>query len=227
MLGQISQNGAMNEAIIEQAGEGTAATASIATGTGADSNFARIIQDSGGTIASIDQTSSRNSARITQVNAQPMNGTVEADIDQGSGERNDAEIDQAGEGTARVATIAQAGSENRAFLEQGGDGSTITATLQQSGNRNYINAVQMAEGGNNLALNLQQQGNNNRIEYEQRGFELGGEVSQDGNNNFVDVTQTGSGYDVAITQEGNGLSFTMTYDGPSPTGGGYTVTQTD
>tara|TARA_R110000751_G_scaffold2018_1_gene7942 strand:- start:25373 stop:27130 length:1758 start_codon:yes stop_codon:yes gene_type:complete len=80
---QIDQNGNANEGEISQLGTGTAGEASIKAGSGTDNNLARILQDTGGSIGAIDQTSPNNKATIEQANAQPQAGTVEADIDQG------------------------------------------------------------------------------------------------------------------------------------------------
>ena len=222
---QIDQNGNANEGEISQQGMGTAGEASIKAGSGTDYNLARILQDTGGSIGAIDQTSPNNKATIEQVNAQPQAGTVEADIDQGGGVQNTAAIAQSGGGTGRSASLAQSGRENDGEIDQSGAANGITANVQMAGDLNTLRLIQSAEDNGNIQADLKQQGDENTITWEQRGSELGASVTQQGSGNAVEVTQSGSGYDVSITQNGDNNSLRITYSGPSEGGGGFTVVQ--
>ena len=222
---QIDQNGNANEGEISQQGMGTAGEASIKAGSGTDNNLARILQDTGGSIGAIDQTSPNNKATIEQANAQPQAGTVEADIDQGGGVQNTAAIAQAGGGTGRSASLAQSGRENHGEIDQSGAANGITANVQMAGDLNTLRLTQSAQGSGNIQADLKQQGDENTITWEQRGSELGASVTQQGSGNAVEVTQSGTGYDVSITQNGDNNSLRITYSGPSEGGGGFTVVQ--
>jgi hypothetical protein len=222
---QIDQNGNANEGEISQLGTGTAGEASIKAGSGTDNNLARILQDTGGSIGAIDQTSPNNKATIEQANAQPQAGTVEADIDQGGGVQNTAAIAQAGGGTERSASLAQSGRENDGEIDQSGAANGITANVQMAGDLNTLRLIQSVQDNGNIQADLKQQGNENTITWEQRGSELGASVTQQGSGNAVEVSQSGSGYDVSITQNGDNNSLRITYSGPSEGGGGFTVVQ--
>lgn len=222
---QIDQNGNANEGEISQQGMGTAGEASIKAGSGTDNNLARILQDTGGSIGAIDQTSPNNKATIEQANAQPQAGTVEADIDQGGGVQNTAAIAQSGGGTGRSASLAQSGRENDGEIDQSGAANGITANVQMAGDLNTLRLIQRAEDNGNIQADLKQQGDENTITWEQHGSELGASVTQQGSGNAVEVTQSGIGYDVSITQNGDNNSLRITYSGPSDGGGGFTVVQ--
>lgn len=222
---QIDQNGNANEGEISQQGMGTAGEASIKAGSGTDNNLARILQDTGGSIGAIDQTSPNNKATIEQANAQPQAGTVEADIDQGGGVQNTAAIAQSGGGTGRSASLAQSGRENDGEIDQSGAANGIAANVQMAGDLNTLRLIQSAQDNGNIQADLKQQGDENTITWEQRGSELGSSVTQQGSRNAVEVTQSGSGYDVSITQNGDNNSLRITYSGPSEGGGGFTVVQ--
>ncbi|WP_298916215.1 hypothetical protein [uncultured Algimonas sp.] len=222
---QIDMSGIANLGRIEQAGEGPSAEAAITSGAKTEGNDAEIVQDSGGAIAAIDQTSTRNTARIEQKNPSPSQGTTEADIDQGSGVQNDAQIEQSGPGTGRSSTVTQTGRENKAVVTQKGEGDTIGLTLQITGDFNSVTSDQTAESGNNLTASFKTQGDNNDLTYAQTGDNLGATIEQNGNGNAIEVTQSGSSYDVSITQNGDNNSFSISYEGPTEGGGGYSVVQ--
>ncbi len=225
LKGQIDQNGNANDSTIRQKGSGGSAEASIKTGSGTDNNAAEIKQNSGGTIAAIDQTSANNGATIEQTNPSPSQGTVEADIDQGSDVQNKAIIRQSGAGTVRSASLTQSGRENEGRIEQSGPGNEINATVQMGGNRNSLRLIQNAQGGGSISAELQQGGDENEMTFQQKGSAISATLAQDGDSNVMDITQTGSGYDVSVQQKGNNNTFRITYSGPSEGGGGYSIVQ--
>ncbi|WP_114954874.1 hypothetical protein [Sphingosinicella terrae] len=116
------------------------------------------------------------------------------------GERNEAVVDQRGDGIA-YSEVVQSGDRNRAAIVQDGPGSNFL-TLTQSGQDNQAAAQQNATPGAHNGAILTQVGNQNVMA-----------LTQDGSDNQAVLTQQGDGNQMAASQTGDGNRLTWTQDG--------------
>lgn len=224
MKASIALAGRSQSATIRQSGT-TASEAAVTANEAGRENVGTIEQRTGGNTAAIDQAGANNEASVTQSNGDPSAATNTADLDQGGGSQNVADVTQEGPGAGRDAIVRQDGNQLETTLTLGGKGNGVKSLVEQTGTQNRLDATHVADEEGTLSSVFKQTGSGNTVTYSQEGSSLTASVTQDGNSNAVDVSQTGSNFGVSITQRGDGHVFEMAYDGPAEGGGDYTVVQ--
>ena len=119
------------------------------------------------------------------------------------GERNEAVVDQSGDGVA-YSQIVQTGARNRGAVVQDGPGSNLLY-LAQSGQDNQAAAQQNATPGAHNGAILTQVGNQNVMALTQDGSDNQAVLAQQGDGNQMAASQLGDGNRLQWTQDGFGL----------------------
>lgn len=159
-------------------------------------------------VASVRQTAPNAYARVEQ-----------------SGNRNEADVTQAGSGTGYV-MAGQSGEGNFARLEQGGTGQNVIY-LTQSGLSNWAWSSQNASGALHNGARLTQTGNLNDMQLIQDGSDNRALLSQVGDANGMTAVQLGVGNRLIWNQQGNNLTdLQITQTGGSEKGGQLLISQT-